>query len=224
MICQLKIKLSYGFYLNMSNFFKDRPSHLRSHFAFKEILVYRTLKNAVYTEADELSLMYANIPSYPKEISNLKNLTNLNLSFNEFKIIPKEIGLLTNLKFLDLQENVITTIHEDFGNLKNLTELFLQGNLLSELPYSFNNLQNLRVLDLSKNEFKAIPSVIGTLGNLKYIQIHNSHELHEWKYYTTEEIKREAQKLSVRCILGTKALKLYQFADIEYEFLNKDDF
>ena len=59
----------------------------------------------------------------PRNKDDLLNLTELDLSRNQFSEIPKEIGNLTNLNRLILSNNKLTELPKEIGNLINLTEL-----------------------------------------------------------------------------------------------------
>ncbi len=74
--------------------------------------------------------------SLPAEIAQLKNLTTLNLSYNQFSSVPPEII-----------------------SLKNLTKLYLDYNQLTVVP-SLKNMPNLNLLDLSKNLIVELPREI----------------------------------------------------------------
>ena len=130
----------------------------------------------------------------PAELSNLTNLTRLDLSFNHLTgnipvalghltnltrlelvanqlsgEIPGELGALTNLEVLFLSFNQLTgTIPAELGNLSNLNRLVLVGNDLSgEIPGELGALTNLEVLFLSFNQLTGtIPAELGNLSNL----------------------------------------------------------
>lgn len=62
------------------------------------------------------------------EVRFLQNLTELNMSNNQFTGVPAEIGQLKNLEVLNLSNNQITGLPHELGNLSNLRVLNLQGN------------------------------------------------------------------------------------------------
>jgi len=68
----------------------------------------------------------------PAEIRHLRNLTWLDLSYNQFTGVPAEIGQLSNLRHLDLSHNRLTGLPYELGNLHNLEVLDLTGNDYSE--------------------------------------------------------------------------------------------
>ena len=59
----------------------------------------------------------------PSSISDLLNLTSLNLGENQLISIPPEIGNLASLTTLNLEWNQLTSIPPEIGNLSRLTNL-----------------------------------------------------------------------------------------------------
>jgi Leucine-rich repeat (LRR) protein len=81
--------------------------------------------------------------------------------------IPDAIAELKNLTELFLSYNQISKIPDAIAELKNLTGLFLSGNQISEIPDAITGLKNLNVLDLSGNLIREIPAEIIHLENLE---------------------------------------------------------
>nr|GMC71293.1 probable LRR receptor-like serine/threonine-protein kinase At4g36180 [Ipomoea batatas] len=100
----------------------------------------------------------------PLALTSLKNLKVLDLSCNELNgSIPPAIGALSALVALSLQENSLggTLPTEDFCKLKSLEELDLSYNSIGGvLPPCFSNLTSLKLIDLSTNQFKGEISFI----------------------------------------------------------------
>lgn len=65
--------------------------------------------------------------SLKAEVRFLSNLTELNLSGNNFTGLPAEIGQLSKLQVLNLANNPLTGLPYELGNLKNLKVLDLRG-------------------------------------------------------------------------------------------------
>ena len=63
--------------------------------------VLRRIEVAIQNDATYLNLSYCNLIKIPVEITQLGNLTSLDLSGNQINSIT-EIGQLTNLTLLDL--------------------------------------------------------------------------------------------------------------------------
>ena len=124
------------------------------------------------------NLVYGSIPW---EISNLFNLTLINLSINllngsiPYEIsrikklerlywannslpgeIPQTLGDIPHLGLLDLSRNKLSSsIPNSFANLSQLRWLLLYENQLSgQIPPSPGNCSNLEILDLSRNQIQ----------------------------------------------------------------------
>ena len=87
----------------------------------------------------------------PEEIGELKNLTALNLSFNDITHIPEGVWKLTKLKTFSAVGNKLTNIPKEIGNLKNLEYLNVCGNEIESFPLEMGLLKNLYSLDISCN-------------------------------------------------------------------------
>ena len=88
----------------------------------------------------------------------------IKILFNKLNgTLPKEIGNLTNLQELDLSNNKLEgEIPKEIGNLTNLLGLFLYNNKLEgEIPKEIRKLTNLQGLNLDMNQLKGeIPNEI----------------------------------------------------------------
>ncbi|KAA8540997.1 hypothetical protein F0562_024865 [Nyssa sinensis] len=136
----------------------------------------------------------------PKEISNCKDLVNINLSGNNFTgPIPAEIGSisgvealflgnnrfsreipqsllsLSNLTFLDLSNNSFGgDIQKIFGRFNQVKFLVLHGNSYTGGMSSSGilNLSNISRLDLSFNKFSGpLPVEISQMNSLKFLML-----------------------------------------------------
>jgi hypothetical protein len=109
-----------------------------------------TLKNL-----KNIDLSYNEISKIPNEIANLKNLESINLTYNEITQLPEEFGNLENLKYLNLNNNKLTKFPKQIGNLKKLEELYISfNNIKDEFPESYNNLTELNTIIADYNEIK----------------------------------------------------------------------
>ncbi len=94
----------------------------------------------------------------PKELSDLSDLENLTLAFNQISgSIPPQLGRLSKLKLLTLQNNQLSgTVPPELGQLTNIEQLLLADNKLTgSLPMSFTQLESLRVLVISGQDLCA---------------------------------------------------------------------
>ncbi|XP_056602695.1 malignant fibrous histiocytoma-amplified sequence 1 [Triplophysa dalaica] len=100
-------------------------------------------------------------------ISQLSNLTELNLSRNEISDFPSEIKDLHQLVRLYLNQNNLKTIPEDvFPSLEKLQFLKLSTNRIAKLPEDINKCHNLSYLNLSNNCLTDLEPLVG-LPNIK---------------------------------------------------------
>ncbi|KAK9029565.1 hypothetical protein V6N11_026678 [Hibiscus sabdariffa] len=156
--------------------------------------------NLVQIHVDD-NLIYGPIPP---QISNLVNLTLLNLSSNllngsiPYELcrmeklervylsnnslsgeIPAALGNITHLGLLDLSMNKLSgSIPDSFANLPQLRRLLLYGNQLSgTIPLSLGKCVNLEILDLSHNKLSGIiPGEVAGLRSLKlYLNLSSNH-------------------------------------------------
>jgi Leucine-rich repeat (LRR) protein len=75
----------------------------------------------------------------PANISRLKKLRVLNLSYNNITELPAEISELANLEVLNVSHNHLTSLPSDLSGLKNLRVLDVSGN-----PIVDSDLTNVR--------------------------------------------------------------------------------
>lgn len=94
------------------------------------------------------------IRSIPPEISNLKELRELDLTLNAIDRLPPELGELTQLQVLVLSDNVSLTNIDVVTKLLKLKTLSLYSCHLKHLPAAMALLKQLKELGLTGN---AIP-------------------------------------------------------------------
>lgn len=104
-------------------------------------------------------------------ITQLKNLTELNLCRNEFTDFPTDIRGLRQLEKLYINQNNIKTIPENvFPYFEKLRFLKLSTNRLEKLPQDMNRCQHLNYLNLSNNCLRNLDPLVG-LSQLKELYV-----------------------------------------------------
>lgn len=121
----------------------------------------------------------------PKEISNLHNLTRLNLSNNRIEGLP-EITKLSGLVSLELQDNQLVMIPKELGSLSLLKHLDLKSNRLKEIPLELHYLTQLEYFELRGNPIEFPSKNLATMDPLKPQQIVSflgecTYVTEEWK-------------------------------------------
>ncbi|KAF4091051.1 hypothetical protein AMELA_G00032720 [Ameiurus melas] len=159
-------------------------------------------------------------------ISQLSNLTELNLGRNELAEFPQEISKLQQLVKLYMNQNNIKSIPDNiFPSLKKLTFLKMSTNKLKELPSDMNRCENLIYLNLSNNCLRDVQPLVG-LGRLKELYVENNHltELPHALFQSQNLEKFKANRNPLRkppeaiCEGGLKGIQSY------FEMLEKSSF
>ncbi|XP_048148914.1 leucine-rich repeat-containing protein 2 [Corvus hawaiiensis] len=115
------------------------------------------------------------ITELPFELSNLKQLTFVDVSANKFHSIPICVLRMSNLQWLDISSNSLKDLPEDIDRLDELQTLLLQKNKLTYLPRALVNMPKLSLLVVSGDDLVEIPTAIceSTTG-LKFVSLKDS--------------------------------------------------
>ena len=108
----------------------------------------------------------------PLEISQLSNLTSLELINIPFKEFPTEIAHITRLKRLQIIGCQLTSLPPELFTLRHLEELYFSDNQITELPIAIGNLGQLMSLCIAGNPISSLPCEIGLLTKLRLLNIH----------------------------------------------------
>ena len=100
-----------------------------------------------------LSLFDNKFSSLNLKMGDLKDLTNINLCYNNFKVFPAtELSLLPNLDTIIMWYANVEYIPKQIVKIRKLRSLNLENNSISKLPIEMPQLKGLRVLELSANK------------------------------------------------------------------------
>ncbi|KAK9076788.1 hypothetical protein SSX86_005122 [Deinandra increscens subsp. villosa] len=168
------------------------------------------------------------IPDIVRNLS--KSLVQLHLDDNQISgVIPPDISNLLNLTLLNLSSNVLNgTIPKELCQMVKLERLYLSDNSLSgEIPLCFGNVSKLGLLDLSKNRISnSIPDTFSSLSQLRKLMLHNNRLVGTIPTSLAQCVNLEILDLSHNKISGSiptefarlSTLKLY--LNISYNHLN----
>ncbi|XP_039945720.1 leucine-rich repeat-containing protein 2 isoform X2 [Hirundo rustica] len=168
----------------------ELPDSLKEQVYLKEWHVYNTLIQtiptyiALFQDLIVLELSKNQINHLPAEIgeliqdiqlSNLKQLTFVDVSANKFHSIPICVLRMSNLQWLDISSNSLKDLPEDIDRLDELQTLLLQKNKLTYLPRALVNMPKLSLLVVSGDDLVEMPTAIceSTTG-LKFVSLKDS--------------------------------------------------
>ena len=174
----------------------------------------------------KLILNHNGLREIPSNISKLKKLITLDLSFQEFKKLPEEITQLSDLTYLRVAKNKsLVELPASLGNLSKLKILEFGGTNMRSIPLSIGELSDLenitgnacqlksipegigrlrllKSINLGYNKITAIPSQIGECANLEYLAIDDN---------SLNEIPQELGNLTKLKSCGLSGNKLKEF-------------
>ncbi len=117
----------------------------------KEIFNLKELTHLTFSQLHQYEANKLRLIEVAKEIKNLTNLIELDISHNNIIKLPNNITKLINITKLDISYNEIKELPLEIGDLINLESFILNDNQLKELPISICNLTNLKYLVLDDN-------------------------------------------------------------------------
>uniref|UniRef100_A0A8C8RXY6 Leucine rich repeat containing 2 n=1 Tax=Pelusios castaneus TaxID=367368 RepID=A0A8C8RXY6_9SAUR len=111
----------------------------------------------------------------PFELSNLKQVTFVDVSANKFPTIPICVLRMSSLHWLDISSNKLTDLPQDIDRLDELQTLLLQKNKLTYLPRALINMPKLSLLVVSGDDLVELPTdVCESTSGLKFISLKDS--------------------------------------------------
>ncbi|XP_006893023.1 PREDICTED: leucine-rich repeat-containing protein 2 [Elephantulus edwardii] len=96
----------------------------------------------------------------PFELSNLKQVTFVDISANKFSSVPICILRMCNLQWLDISNNSLNDLPQDIDRLEELQSFLLYKNKLTYLPQALLNLKKLTLLVVSGDHLVEFPSAL----------------------------------------------------------------
>ncbi len=121
----------------------NKEDVIKIHIIDKKITKDDLLHIFTFTNLKCLALVKNDIDEIPDEISNLKKLVNLGITYNNITRLPNGIKDL-NLYCLNISENNIDCLQDEIFELQNLEHLLINNNRITEISKKINKLQNLR--------------------------------------------------------------------------------
>lgn len=96
----------------------------------------------------------------PFELSNLKQVTFIDISANKFSSVPICVLRMSNLQWLDISNNNLNDLPQDIDRLEELQTFLLYKNKLTYLPYELLNLKKLSLLVVSGDRLVELPTAL----------------------------------------------------------------
>ncbi|XP_044517270.1 leucine-rich repeat-containing protein 2 [Gracilinanus agilis] len=129
----------------------------------------------------------------PFELSNLKQVTFIDVSANKFSSIPICVLRMSNLQWLDISNNCLNDLPQDIDRLEELQTFLLHKNKLTYLPQALLNLTKLTLLVVSGEGLVEIPTAIcDSSTHLKFVSLMDN-PIGNTKYQDSEEMTGSEQ-------------------------------
>lgn len=133
--------------------------------------VQKRLEKAVLSKNKRADLSKLKLKKLPKELFEVTDLQQLNLSFNPIEITGDELAALEHLHTIELSDCQLEEVPAVLAKMPRLESISLSNNNITVLPDSFSALQQLKKLYLYNCRLTTIPSVLKTLPNLETLNI-----------------------------------------------------
>ncbi len=102
-----------------------------------------------FVDGSAFRLHNAGLQTFPPELFELTELSDIDLSGNKIKSIPAKIKVFQNLRVLRLSGNQLKKINKAILELKKLEELYLNSNLMTAFPEILTAMHWLKKLDIT---------------------------------------------------------------------------
>ncbi|XP_072452968.1 leucine-rich repeat-containing protein 2 [Notamacropus eugenii] len=128
----------------------------------------------------------------PFELSNLKQVTFVDVSANQLSSIPICVLRMSNLQWLDISNNHLNDLPQDIDRLEELQSFLLHKNKLTYLPKALLNLTKLTLLVVSGEDLVEIPTAICESSTLKFVSLMDN-PIGKTNYQDSEEMTGSEQ-------------------------------
>ena len=123
----------------------------------------------------DLDLAGATLENQTDFVTQLNNLTRLNISKCRLTVFPTSLLHLNKLKDLDISDNYISELPADLSNLQLLSLTMADNSLAESWPLkSIEQLSELVSLDISGNELEDVPESVLSLKCLRSLNVSNN--------------------------------------------------
>ncbi|WP_298539622.1 hypothetical protein [uncultured Aquimarina sp.] len=136
-----------------------------------------------------LNLKNNKLTKLPENIKALKNLRDLNLSYNTIKDEESYsyLGELPKLYSLWIDHNKLKELPNSTGELSQIRFLYIDHNELKELPDQFTEMRKVWVIHAGYNLFSELPPEFTKMKALLMVHINNNQIQHIPKVYETDK-------------------------------------
>lgn len=110
----------------------------------------------------------------PKQVLDIKTLTDLVMSGNPISDITPDIYKLKGLKHLSLNSTNVTDINVDLTKMDSLEDFDISSNGISTLPEQIKNLPRLKWLSIHDNKFTDLSFIDSRLRNLETLDLYTN--------------------------------------------------
>ncbi|XP_029100140.1 leucine-rich repeat-containing protein 2 [Monodon monoceros] len=108
----------------------------------------------------------------PFELSNLKQVSFVDISGNKFSSVPICVLRMSNLQWLDISNNNLSDLPQDIDRLRELQTFLLYKNKLTYLPFALLNLKKLTLLVVSGDHLVELPTALSDSSTpLKFVSL-----------------------------------------------------
>ena len=145
--------------------------------------VYKSLEDALAAPPDSvyrIDLSRSRLNEVPAELSQFKNLREVDLSKNKITDVPIDF-FSDQLEIINLNKNKLDHFPEALCKHKNLKELYIAGNNIDEIPESIGELTNLVVFEIWFNPISIIPESMTKLRRLRTFDLRGMNYSEEFQ-------------------------------------------